>query len=118
MSTKIAMLTKQDGPTLIQISGIWADVMRMGIEAENNQTDAEWWLGHQKEIAFAFKVLSGLGLANQGGQTKDGKVVWNPSNPMKRLHRHGWQYYRYRNARDKRLQADLAFQYDLLDELE
>jgi hypothetical protein len=117
MATKIAMLTKQDVPTLIQISGIWADVMRIGLEADNNQNDSEWWLEHQAEIAFALKVLAGLGLANQGGQTKDGKVVWNPSNPMKRLHRHGWQYYRYRNARDKRLQADLAFQYALLDDI-
>ena len=86
MATKIAMLTKQDVPTLIQISGIWADVMRIGLEADNNQNDSEWWLEHQAEIAFALKVLAGLGLANQGGQTKDGKVVWNPSNPMKRLH--------------------------------
>jgi hypothetical protein len=65
--------------------------MRMGLEADNNQNDAEWWLERQKEIAFALKVLAGLGLANQGGQTKDGKVMWSPSNPMKRLHRHGWQ---------------------------
>jgi hypothetical protein len=110
-------MIKLDVSTLIQISGIWADVMRMGIEADNNQTDAEWWLGHQKEIAFAFKVLAGLGLANQRGQTKDGKVVWVPSNPMKRLHRLGWQYYRYRDARDKGLQADLAFQYDLHEDI-
>jgi hypothetical protein len=118
VTTKLTMVTKQDIPALSQISGIWADVMRMGLAAENTQPDADWWLEHQKEIAYAFKVLCGLGLANQGGQTKDGKVVWNASNPMKRLHRHGWQYYRYRDARDKRLQADLAFQYDLLDELE
>jgi hypothetical protein len=118
MNTKVTIITKQDVPTLIQISGIWADVMRTGIEAENNQTDAEWWLEHQKEIAFALKVLSGLGLANQGGQTKDGKLVWNPSNPMKRVHRHGWQHYRYRSARDQHLQKDLAFQYALLDDVE
>jgi hypothetical protein len=118
MHTKFTIVTKRDVPTLIQISGIWADVMRMGIETDNNENDAGWWLEHQKEIDFALKVLSGLGLANQGGQTKDGKVVWNASNPMKRLHRHGWQFYRYRKARDKRLQADLAFQYDLLDDID
>src|SRR3984893_19426487 len=113
VTTKITIITKQDVTTLLQISGIWADVMRMWLVADNSQPDAEWWLEHQAEIAFALKVLAGLGLANQGGQTKDGKVVWNPSNPMKRLHRHGWQYYRYRNAPDKRLQADLALQYAL-----
>jgi hypothetical protein len=113
------MLTKQNVPTLIQISGIWADVMRMALEADNYQSDVEWWLGHQKEIAFAFKVLAGLGLANQRGQTKDGKIVWAPSNPMKRLHRYAWQHYRFRDGRDKHLQTELAaFQYDTLDDLE
>jgi hypothetical protein len=112
------MLTQKDVPTLIQISGIWTDVMRVGLEADNNQSDAEWWLDHQKEIAFAFKVLAGLGLANQRGQTKEGRAVWTPSNPMKRLHRYNWQYYRYRDARDKRLQAHLDFQYSLLEDVE
>jgi hypothetical protein len=83
-------MTKLDVSTLIQISGIWADVMRKGLEADNNQSDAEWWLEHQKEITFAFRVLAGLGLAYQRGQTKDRKVVWVPSDPMKRLHRYGW----------------------------
>jgi hypothetical protein len=114
VTTKMTMVTKQDVPTLIQISGIWADVMRMALDADNNQSDADWWIEHQKEIAFAFKVLAGLGLANQGGKTKDGKVVWTPSNPMKRLYRN-WRHYRYLSARDKHLQIDLAFQYALLD---
>jgi hypothetical protein len=118
MGSKITMVTKQDVPTLIQISGIWVDVMRMALEADNSQPDAEWWLKHQKEIAFAFRVLAGLGLANQGGKTKDGKVVWTPSNLMKRLHRYGWQYYRYRSARDKHLRKELAFQHALVDDLE
>jgi hypothetical protein len=116
VTTKLTMVTKQDVPTLIQISGIWVDVMRMGLEAESNQPDAEWWLQHQKEIAFAFKVLAGLGLANQGGTTKDGKVVWTPSRPMKRLYRN-LRYFRYLSARDKHLQIDLAFQYALLDDI-
>jgi hypothetical protein len=118
VTTKLTMVTKQDVPTFFQISGTWADVMRMGLEANNNQPDAEWWLEHHKEIAFAFKVLSGLGLAYQRGPTKDGKISWVPLNPMKRLHRYGWQYYRYRSARDKHLQKDLAFQYALLDDME
>jgi hypothetical protein len=42
VTTKLTMVTKQDVPTLIQISGIWTDVMRMGLEADNNQNDAEW----------------------------------------------------------------------------
>jgi hypothetical protein len=116
VTTKITIVTKQDVPTLLQISGIWADVMRMWLEADNSQPDAEWWLEHQKAIAFALKVLAGLGLANQGGKTKDGKVVWTPSKPMKRLYRN-WRYYRYLSARDKHLQIDLAFQYALLDDI-
>jgi hypothetical protein len=117
VTTKLTMVTKQDVPTFFQISGTWADVMRMGLEANNNQPDAEWWLEHHKEIAFAFKVLSGLGLAYQRGPTKDGKISWVPLNPMKRLHRYGWQHNRYRSARDKHLQKDLAFQYALLDDI-
>jgi hypothetical protein len=118
MPTKVAMLTKQDVPTLSQISGMWADVMQKGLEADNNQNDAEWWLEHQKEIVFTFKVLAGLGLTYQRGKTKDGKLLWVLSNSMKRLHRYGWQHYRYRSARDKHLQKDLAFQYALLDDME
>ena len=103
---------------MMQISGVWADIMQKGLEADNNQNDADWWLEHQKEIAFTFKVLAGLGLTYQRGKTKDGKVLWVLSNSMKRLHRYGWQHYRYRSARDKHLQKDLAFQYALLDEIE
>jgi hypothetical protein len=118
MGTRIAIVTKQHVPALSQISGVWADVMRKGLEADNNQNDAEWWLERQKEITFAFRVLAGLGLAYQRGPTKDGKISWVPLNPMNRLHRYGWQYYRYRSARDKHLQKDLAFQYALLDDIE
>jgi hypothetical protein len=115
--SKVTIITKQDVPALSQISGMWADVMRMGLEADNNQSEAEWWLERQKEIAFAFKVLAGLGLAYQRCQRKDGKVSWVSSNAMKRLHRQGWQHNRYRSARDKHLQKDLAFQYALLDDI-
>jgi hypothetical protein len=118
VTTKLTMVTKQDVPTLLQISGLWADVMRKGLEADNNQDDAQWWLERQKEIAFAFKVLAGLGLAYQRGPTKDGKISWVSLNSMTRLHRYGWQHYRYRSARDKHLQKDLAFQYALLDDIE
>ena len=116
--SKVTIVTKQDVPTAIQISGLWADVMRKGLETDNNQNDAEWWLERQKEIAFAFKVLAGLGLAYQRGPTKDGKISWVPLNSMKRLHRYGWGHYRYRSARDKHLQKDLAFQHALLDDVE
>jgi len=92
---------------MLQISGIWADVMRMGVQPHVNQDDAEWWIEHQKEIKFAFGVLAGLGLANQGETLEDGTIAWSPSRLMKRIHRE-WQFYRYRHARDERLQAIVA----------
>jgi hypothetical protein len=80
--------------------------MRMGLHGKNYQPDAEWWIEHQKEIEFAFGVLAGLGLAGRIGQRQDGTVLWTPSRTMKRLHRH----YRYREARDNHLQANLAME--------
>jgi hypothetical protein len=65
---------------------------------------------HQKEIEFAFGVLSGLGIANASGKDEDGAVLWQPSRSMKRLHRYSRLHYRYRHARDERLQASLAMQ--------
>jgi hypothetical protein len=93
---------------MLQISGIWADVMRMGLQGKNYQPDAEWWLEHEKEIEFAFGVLAGLGLAKRNGPVKDGTVVWTPSRTMKRLHSH--LHYGYRHARDKHLQANLVME--------
>ena len=95
---------------MLQISGIWIDVMRMAFGDDNHQSDAEWWLAHQKEIEFAFGVLSGLGLANASRKDEDGAVLWQSSRSMKRLHRYSRLHYRYRHARDERLQAGLAMQ--------
>jgi hypothetical protein len=95
---------------MLEISGIWTDVMRTGPQGDNHQSDAEWWLAHQKEIEFAFGVLSGLGLANPSGKADDGTVSWKPSRSMKRLHRYSRLHYDYRHARDKHLQANLAMQ--------
>ena len=95
---------------MLQISGIWIDVIRIAFDDDNHQSDAEWWLAHQKEIEFAFGVLSGLGLANVSGKDEDGTVLWQPSRSMKRLHRYSRLHYRYRHARDERLHASLAMQ--------
>src|SRR5713101_6090915 len=101
---------------MLQISGIWLDVMRMGLEANNHQDDAEWWIERQKEIEFAFGVLAGLGLANRNSRAEDGTAVWSPSRSMKRLHRFSWRYYGYRQSRDEHLQASLAMQTACRDE--
>jgi hypothetical protein len=44
------------------ISAIWIDIMRAGSN-EDTLDDKQWWEQHNKEINFAFRVLSGLGLA-------------------------------------------------------
>jgi hypothetical protein len=44
------------------ISATWIDIMRAGSN-EDTLDDKQWWEQHNKEINFAFRVLSGLGLA-------------------------------------------------------
>jgi hypothetical protein len=44
------------------ISAIWIDIMRTGSN-EDTFDDKQWWEQHNKGINFAFRVLSGLGLA-------------------------------------------------------
>jgi hypothetical protein len=109
-------LPMKKGCNMLQISGIWADVMRMGLQGDNDKPDNQWWIEHQKEIEFAFGVLAGLGLAHESGTAEDGTVVWTPSRTMKRLHRYSRFYYGYREARDKHLQANLAMEKACLDD--
>jgi hypothetical protein len=84
--------------------------MRIAFQGEDHQSDAEWWLAHQKEIEFALGVLSGLGLANRSGKDKNGSVLWKPSRRMRYLHRYSSLHYGCRRARDKHLQASLAME--------
>jgi hypothetical protein len=91
---------------MIEISGLWADVMRMGVE-RHDQDDAEWWMARQNEIEFALRVLAGLGLANRRSP-KNGTVEWSPSRSLKQLHRYSRRHHDYRHARDKHLKARVA----------
>jgi hypothetical protein len=94
--------------SMLLISGIWADVMRMGVQEDNGRDDAEMWISHQKEIEFVFGVLAGLGLARRGSTADNGSVVWLPSNRMKQIHRFSRLHYDYRRVRDEHLQNVVA----------
>jgi hypothetical protein len=98
------------------ISPIWVDVMRIGLPIdESAQHDAEWWIEHQSEVNFAFKVLGGLGLAECAVFSDDKKVkaeaekeldeaksegdeglIWNvrPTDALMRLYREAEPRYR------------------------
>ena len=90
---------------MIEIYGIWADVMRSGVVDADGHDDPDWWIANQEKIAFAFGVLANIGLANRQPNKEDGTVVWQPSRRMKHIHRDSRFYYGYRYLRDKHLQA-------------
>jgi hypothetical protein len=101
---------------MYKISGIWTDVMRMGLLPEEiGKDDADWWIEHQNEIGFALRVLMGLRLAvvpneftvSRCQKHKEALAI-KPSNAMKRLHRHSRAHYGYRDKRDKQLRASVA----------
>ena len=91
---------------MFQVSGIWADVMRPGIRGENTQHDTDWWIAYQKEIEFAFGVLSGLKLAIEVTSTDDGVVVYDPSFKMNNLYKKNRESYR--QARDEHLKTVIS----------
>lgn len=98
------------------ISPIWVDVKRIGLPIdESGQHDAEWWIEHQSEINFAFKVLAGLGLAeckvfsndekvraeaeeelDEAKREGDESLIWNvtPTDALMRLYREAEPRYR------------------------
>jgi hypothetical protein len=59
------------------ISSIWIDIMRTGSN-EDTLDDKQWWERHNKEINFAFRVLSGLGLAKSTVLPQDENELENP----------------------------------------
>ena len=83
--------------------------MRLGLpDEELGKHDIEWWLDHQKEIEFAFKVLAGLNLATWHEPNENGVHDIVPSNALKRLLRHSKSHYTCRRARDKHLRVALT----------
>jgi hypothetical protein len=67
-----------------------------------------WWLEHQKEIEFAFKVLAGLGLVEFAGTTEDDTVAWVPLAGIGRLYRAQQSYYFA--VREEQLKENVAYQ--------
>jgi hypothetical protein len=92
-----------------EIYGAWIDVMRLAMSDEDlGKQDIEFWLDHQKEIEFAFKVLAGLNLATWHEPNENGVQDIAPSNALKRLLRYSTSHYTCRRVRDKHLRAALA----------
>lgn len=101
---------------MYKISGLWTDVMRMGLlPEEKHKDDADWWIEHQDEIGFTLRVLMGLRLAVVPHeftvtrcQKNNDALEIKASNAMKRLYRLSRAYYGYRDERDKHLRASVA----------
>jgi hypothetical protein len=66
---------------MLQISGIWADVMRMGLQRENHQPDAEWWIEHQKKSSSRSEFLLASAWPDESVKGKMGPFCGRPHAP-------------------------------------
>ena len=94
---------------MIQPSGIWYELIK-GCDdsiSEDCREEAEWWVGHQKEISYAMAVLEYLGFAEMVDQLPDETAVLRPTKRLKK-------YWFAKgdvaiiNRHDGRLQAEVA----------